>query len=56
VILKIVLKAGHECAPESDGKPGKFDAAFRTLFRINKRVFKEASRNFLFIFLLNKAG
>jgi hypothetical protein len=40
-------------ANESKGKPEqKFDAAFGTIFRL-VNVFKEASKNFVVIFLLN---
>ncbi len=42
---------------EKEGKPQqKFDVTFGTIFRISKRVFKEASRKFIFILLFNKAG
>ncbi len=41
---------------ERKGKPEqKFDAAFGTIFRISK-TFKEVSKNFILIFLLNEAG
>jgi hypothetical protein len=60
VILKNVLKAGHECTPEkitneSDVKPGKFDAAFGTIFKIST-FFQRSKQIFLFFFFLNKAG
>jgi hypothetical protein len=52
---KILPKAGHlnvywrNSTNESEGKPEQiFDAAYGTVFRIS--VFKEASRNFTFIF------
>jgi hypothetical protein len=39
---------------ESKGKPEqKFDAAFGTIFSESGSVFKEASKHFIFIFLLN---
>jgi hypothetical protein len=56
VILTIVPKAGHECfleqfTKERERKPEqKFDAAVGTIFRLVS-VFKEASRNFIFIIL-----
>jgi hypothetical protein len=41
---------------ERKGKPKqKFDAAFWKILRL-VIVLKEASRNFIFIFLFNKAG
>jgi hypothetical protein len=56
VVLKIVPKAGYECTlektdHESKGKPEqKFEAAFGTLLELVS-VFKEASKNFILIFL-----
>jgi hypothetical protein len=40
---------------ESEGKPDQFDAAFGKSLEL-VIVLKEASRNFIFIFLVNKAG
>jgi hypothetical protein len=41
---------------ESQEKPEqKFDSAYETFLEL-VRVFKEASRNFILIFLLNKTG
>jgi hypothetical protein len=41
---------------ESEGKPEqKFDAAYGIIFKISS-VFKEAIRNFTFIFLFNNPG
>jgi hypothetical protein len=60
VVLKIVTKAGYECTlekltNESEGKPKKiFNVAFGTIKKLVK-VFKEESKNFVCIFLLNKA-
>ncbi len=53
--LRIVSKTDHECileaTNESEGKLEQiFDEAFKT------SVFKEETRNFIFNFLLNKAG
>jgi hypothetical protein len=53
--LRIVSKADHECTleatNESEGKLEQiFDEAFRT------SVFKEETRNFIYNFILNKAG
>jgi hypothetical protein len=48
-MIKIVPTAGHECKLE------KIDAASEQFLELLK-VFREASRNFIFIFLLNKAG
>jgi hypothetical protein len=61
VILKIVPEASSKCileklTNESEGKPAqKSDAASQQLLE-SISVFKKASRNFIFIFLLNKAG
>jgi hypothetical protein len=57
VILKIVLNVHvhwKKFTSENKGKPEqKYDAAFGTIFSESGSVFKEASKNFIFIFLLN---
>ncbi len=60
ILKKLFLKPAvnvhwRKSTNESKGKPEqKFCAAFRTIFRIRTvSVFKEAGRNFIFIFLLN---
>ncbi len=61
MVLKIVTKAGYECTlkkvtNESEGKPKKkCNVAFGKIKKLVS-VFKEASKNFVYIFLLIKAG
>jgi hypothetical protein len=51
------MYTGQKKTNESKGKPEqKFEAAYGTIFRISKYIFKEESKNFILVFLLNYKG
>jgi len=60
VSLKVVLKAGHKCTLEKNRSMKAKESRSRNLMRLSEQflesisVFKEASRNFLSIFLLTR--
>ncbi len=59
MILKIVPKAGYEWKLKKSTEQRKTEQKFELLakwFLELVSVFKEASKNFIFIFLLNKVG
>jgi hypothetical protein len=62
VILKIVPKAGYECTQEKNRPMRANESRNRNLMPLSEQIFelvsafKEASKNFILIFVLNLAG